>query len=87
MPLRRSFEKSEGRFAGGGGTAAQGEPSGTWLPVGSGSGDDIAGVGVVGRGDVGRRMLPTCLSPTSILRRGEQLECLPRRFEDRKLLM
>jgi hypothetical protein len=68
MPLRSSFEKSEGRFAGGGGTAARGEPSGTWLGAwGSGSGDDSAGVGVVGRGDVG--MLPTCLSPTSILRR------------------
>jgi hypothetical protein len=70
MPLRRSFEKSSDRFAGGSGTAARGEPSGTWLG-GSGSGDDIAGpgVGVVGHGDVGRRMLPTCLSPTSISRR------------------
>jgi hypothetical protein len=30
-PLGRSFEKSEGRFAGGGGTAARGEPSGASL--------------------------------------------------------
>jgi hypothetical protein len=63
MPLT---EKSEGRFAGGGGTAAWGEPSGTWLG-GRGSGDDGAGVGVVGRGDVGP--LPTRLSPTSVSRR------------------
>jgi hypothetical protein len=66
MPLRRSLEKSEGRFAGGGGTAARDEPSGTLLG-GRGSGDDGTGVGVVGRGDMGA--LPTRLSPTSVSRR------------------
>ena len=62
MPLRRSFEKSEGRFVSVG-AATRGEPSGT-LVGGSGSGDDGAFVGVTGRGDEG--VEPTRLSATSV---------------------
>ena len=70
MPLRRSFEKSEGRFVGGC-TAERGEPSGM-LVGGRESGDvgvDVGagiGVGVVGRGDKGA--LATRLSATSVSR-------------------
>ena len=62
MPLRRSFEKSEGRFVSVG-AAARGEPSGT-LVGGSGNGDDGAFVGVTGRGD--GEMVLTRLSATSV---------------------
>jgi hypothetical protein len=65
MPLRRSFEKSDGRFVDAG-MAVRGEPSGT-LPGGRGSGDDGEGVGDVGRGDAGA--LPTRLSATRVSRR------------------
>jgi hypothetical protein len=64
MPLKRSFEKSEGRFVGGG-AVERGEPSGT-LVGGRGSGDDGAGVGVAGRG--GETALATRLSATSVSR-------------------
>ena len=66
MPLRRSFEKSEVRFVGVC-TAERGEPN-EMLLGGRDSGDDGvgAGVGVVGRGDVGK--LATRLSATSVSR-------------------
>lgn len=66
MPLRRSFENKEGRFVGAC-AAERGEPSGMLLG-GRDSGDDGvgAGVGVVGRGEVGA--LVTRLSATSVSR-------------------
>jgi hypothetical protein len=66
MPLRRSFEKSEGRFVGGC-TAERGEPSGMFVG-GRDSGDDgvVVGVGVVGRGDTGA--VTALLSATSVSR-------------------
>jgi hypothetical protein len=74
MPLKRSFEKSEGRFVS---IAPPGRaawpPSGTLLG-GKGSGD--GGVGVVGRGKEGGAVEPvvvvvvvTRLSATSVSRR------------------
>jgi hypothetical protein len=65
MPLRRSFEKSDGRFVGGAGAVERDEPSET-LVGGSGSGDDGAGVGVEGRGD--EATVATRLSATSVSR-------------------
>ena len=65
MPLRRSFEKSDGRFVGGAGAVKRDEPSGT-LVGGSGRGDDGAGVGVEGRGD--EAAVATRLSATSVSR-------------------
>ena len=66
MPLRRSFEKNVVRFVGAC-TAERGEPSGMLLG-GRDSGDDgvFAGVGVVGRGDMGAEA--TRLSATSVSR-------------------
>lgn len=68
MPLRRSFEKSDGRFVSGAGAVERGEPSGT-LVGGSGSGDDGAGVGVEGRGEeaaVAIRLSATSVSRTAV---------------------
>lgn len=65
MPLRRSFEKSEGRFVGGC-TAGRGDSG--MLVGGRERGDDdvVVGVGVVGRGDTGA--VATRLSATSVSR-------------------
>lgn len=66
MPLRRSFENREARFTGAC-TAERGEPNGMLLG-GRDNGDDGvgAGVGVVGRGEVGA--VVTRLSATSVSR-------------------
>jgi hypothetical protein len=64
MPLRRSFEKSDGRFVGGAGALERGEPSGM-LVGGSDSGDDAADVG----GDeaaVAARLSATSVSRTAV---------------------
>ena len=60
MPLKRSFEKSEGRFV----SVARPPPSGTLL---GGNGRGEGGVGVVGRGETGA--VATRLSATSVSRR------------------
>ena len=67
IPLRRSFEKSEARFVGGC-TAERGDNG--MLVGGRESGDDgvIAGVGVVGRGDMGAVTMAARLSATSVSR-------------------
>ena len=68
MPLKRSFEKGDGRFVGGAGAAERGEPSGT-VVGGRDSGNDGVGVGVEGRGDeaaVAARLSATSVSRTAV---------------------